>query len=1157
MTDSSPSPDNFQLPQDVETLSLLRDQLGDYLSTLERNTEAVNEWLAKNEEAILISHHALLRAIRRQDREAFDKAMEKAGADVTGFVLGLQDFKPLFEAAFGEKSFAALENKILSGVPQKILEELPEIKLPEPAEVSTAPAVELPPEPVAAPVPEEKKKGFWSKIFGGGDGDDDAQEEDPAIAQQRAEEEMKKRWRAMRAELISLQSDNHYYIDSFMKWVVNGIEPEKAGAHTPALMDEYQNPEYVIKCAQIDYDNALTTKTRNLKDKALAYSELAALLDEQNIPELIGFMPNIFKQEKTKKLLLQSFGVESFSELALNHYDHDREKQLNLLAEAIRLEGMPKFDGLSQEDVFELVLSKVLDKAPLSADAIPLLFKAKGSKLDPAITLSPSAGGSAFARIAERYKNDFPAMKNALGAVMSAVGGKISDVGNLVDFKNALAQKDAAAIGREINNIGGREGAVNFMALWALAAPGVSILESVYEAVDAKDLSSVIEKGLDAGIFDELKTHTNARNASPAAVSGMIENRILGNLDSFSIDTARKVIATAYANGGLNDLRACLEDSNGDLKGSSGLLRRIVTDKDITDSRKIEWIAAFLEPFASDIVKANILHAAAKKMDDTEARAFLNTVEENLIGKNIRIDEDLILTNPGNIANIWYYPETKSLKFTVEGGASHVLASDISQETASEIMSVIKRRGDFVSEYGGIFNPVNIDRIGTFNGTTTIAWAPYTSPGPLNVDADTAAKLHSREDYLHVTNGQGRIFSVNLNSVALLEKQSSGAYMMIDKYGEALLLDGEVSFKPGRDMIHTGHGSYFNPRNASMMFFQPEAQKMGFRIESKYFDTFLNGIDPQQSFYTIPMSAAAIRDALDNKISKDQNIATPEGAELENLYFNMPALGYVLYGHDKAQGDGLYCQRYSNVKKRGFISATPDLVKDIFNGLDDNPSIIRVGNLITHKDCIDDIYYDGEKETLLMLIRHELVPLPCDQGTAAKILNSLNDDSGKFVAVSADPVTGLPDAVNTRNATVYQYKNQQTFITGSKERFCALLGADNAHALFDAYEAEGLAEARAAARTMPAAMDLAKALASAKPLAVRIMPALTSLNEGQLLAQLTGSGQKEKTALPDAQKQFSIAARKISTGDILSYPAAQKRVLPGNTQYRRPGGLRP
>jgi hypothetical protein len=1149
MTDSSSSPENFKLPQDIETLSLLRDQLGDYLSTLERNTDAVNEWLAKNEDAILISHHALARAIRQKDQAAFDKAMKEAGDDVAGFILGFEGFKASFEKSFGKGAFDAFEKKAFSGVPKKLLEDLPEIKIPEPEEVVAAPAIELPPEPVAEPVVEEKKKGFWKKLFGGGDDAEEAEkEEDPAVVQQRAEEEMKKRWRAMRAELISLQSDNHYYIDSFMKWVVDGMEPETAGAHSPAMMDEYQNPDYVIKCAQVDYDNALITKTQNLQEKAIAYSGLAAILDEQDIPELIGFMPTIFKQEKTKQLLLKSFNVDSFAELALNHYDHDREKQLNLLSEAIRLEGMPKLNGLTQEGVFELVLSKTLDKTPLSADAIPLIFAAKGSKLGSSMALSPSSEGTAIKRIVDRYKNDFSSMEKVLGALMGPIGGDIDAVSNLVQFKKALSQKDAGAICYAINSIeeDARKtpsGAVNFMALWALSSPGVSILKSVCDATPAQDLSYAVEKGLNAGIFDELQLYTTAKNASAPAASDMIGNRILGNLDTFAVDTARKVIATVYANGGLDNLRDNLERDNGILQ--------LIAQSDIADSKKVEWIAAFLEPFPSEIVKANILHKAVEQIGNNAARGFLNTVEENLIGTNIRINDDLLLTNLGNIANVWYYPDTKSLKFTVSGGASHIMAADISQETADEIMSVIKRRGDFISEYGGIFNPKNIDRIGTAEGVTTMAWAPYASPGPLNVDDRTAMELHSREDYLHVSNGRGRIFSINIDSIVLLEKQRDGSYMMIDKYGEALSLDGEINFKPSKDMIETGNGSYFNPKNASMMFFQPEDKQMGFRIESKHFDTFLNGIDPQQSFYTIPMSAAAIKEALDKKISKDNNIATPEGAELENLYFNMPALGYILYGHDKAQGDGLYCQRHSNVKKRGFISATPELVRDIFNGMDDNPSIIRVGNLITHKDCIDDIYYDIEKRTLLMLIRHELVPAPCDPQTAARILDNLNVKGSGFAMLTSDTSGVLPDIVNVKNATVYQYKNNETFITGAKERFRVLLKKDAAHDLFDAYEAEGLKAARKASSATPAVQTLAETLAAARPLQILMTPSLTSLNEETLLSQVTGQAKKEKTAQPDVHAQFSIAARKINTGDILNYPVEQRRVA--QVRPRSPG----
>src|SRR5690606_34563792 len=151
------------------------------------------------------------------------------------------------------------------GFPAHILEELPEITMPEDsadvAPVAIVPVANAPAEP------EQPKKGFWSSVSGwfkGKDPEEEAREQEAAVRRQ---------WRNVRSELVSLQSDRHYYIDSFMDWVGENLEPENPG--TPpaaALMEQYQNPQYVIDLAQRDYAEVNEGKTRRLAEQSLNYS---------------------------------------------------------------------------------------------------------------------------------------------------------------------------------------------------------------------------------------------------------------------------------------------------------------------------------------------------------------------------------------------------------------------------------------------------------------------------------------------------------------------------------------------------------------------------------------------------------------------------------------------------------------------------------------------------------------------------------------------------------------------------------------------------------------------------------------------------------------------------------------------------------------------
>src|SRR5262245_25261275 len=62
--DATPgAPKKFDLPDDVETLARMRDQLEDYLAVLELNTETIGKWLTDEQDKIILANHRLYRAI--------------------------------------------------------------------------------------------------------------------------------------------------------------------------------------------------------------------------------------------------------------------------------------------------------------------------------------------------------------------------------------------------------------------------------------------------------------------------------------------------------------------------------------------------------------------------------------------------------------------------------------------------------------------------------------------------------------------------------------------------------------------------------------------------------------------------------------------------------------------------------------------------------------------------------------------------------------------------------------------------------------------------------------------------------------------------------------------------------------------------------------
>lgn len=1154
MADSLPSPTPFKLPEDVHLLARLRDQLDDYLSTLERNTDSINGWLSANQNEIIVRHHQLVRAITHDKNEAKAETALKNLGDMTGFVLNLQDFEKLAADQFGKDSqIVKAITTAPRGFPAKILEELPDITMPEAGE-DVAPVAIVP----VANVPDEQeqpKKGFWSSVGGWFKG------KDPEAEAREQEEAVRRHWRNVRSELVSLQSDRHYYIDSFMDWIGENLEPESPQAPSAPLMEQYQDPQYVINLAQRDYAEVNEGKTRRLAEQSLDYSRIARTLDEQRIGEFINLLPNLFPKTETpeskqlKTLLLTDYGVASFAELALTHVT-DRKDQLALLSAALTHETKFEIAGLkSGAQIFERVLGHVLDAKPLDSSALQLTIeKIKKHEKDPANLLDLSQiNKTVFKRIEKRFGTDYAAVAKASEHVFKGLTGRDSQIALVTGLAKASAEKDVKALAGTLGKVQARGGHA-FMGMWHLTYPEKSIVKTLADtAKDNKELSWVMENALKAGILDELKGAANAATGSTQNILGFIGQTVIPSLtteDSFSRDTARQLIAFGFANGGLDQMRSAMTQ-----KG--GWLETVVSSPALNTQEKLQWTAALLEPFASDVVKANILHDAASKAGDKTAAKALGDMEKTFTGQNIRLSDDKILTNLDRIANIWYNPEPQTLRFTVNG-TGHTLMEGISPKLAREALNLLQRKGTFESEYDGLFNAENIDRVVSSAQGPKIWWYRHTAD--LNVTEAQLGALHRRKDFLHEDDPKtGNTFSINQRSVTLLQPLEDGTHLLVDKYGSVLILDGKIRIEAQKPLLDLG-GVYFNPENASIVSLSADKNSIEFRNESKEFDDFLDKAAPGEYFYSVPLPSSEDVKTVKKALQAQAATQTP-GGTLDSLYFNLSALGFMMY--EDSGETGFHCHKYGPARKHGFINTEADLAKAVFEGLSKDDGLFSIQNIITHKSVIDDAYYNAEKELFYLVIGQDLLTVPCDENTAYDALKKLSREPG-FEVVGANyienpkkPGVGIvempADVVNLGRATLLAYNAAQkgTMVTADTDKFPISLDRTQAQALFDTLETDGLATAKQQTKANAWTHGLKDSFASLPRIGVKITPSITELSPAYLLKQAAGEA-AETRSMPKLDADFAIAATNLKTNDNLSYPVVRTHG-PVGAKRNRPG----
>jgi hypothetical protein len=749
-----------------------------------------------------------------------------------------------------------------------------------------------------------------------------------------------------------------------------------------------------------------------------------------------------------------------------------------------------------------------------------------------------------FEKLADRFDKTLPGFKKALGDLLKGLqDGAAPQSDTLTMFVDAVRRQDDANMQGLLRKLSGSTDSRSFRALWEMTYPGKSLVGEIKAtAKDTPTLAALMDGALSAGLLDELRVNAGATTEKTGGFRAFAEASVIPAQDAFPLNTARKLLAAAYANGGLDELRAALTQKDGWLEKTVG--------GDLPAAEKAKWVAALLEPFTSDIVKANILNEAAQNAAGPAAAKALAQLEENFSGPDVRLDDGKIMTNLDHIANIWYNAEAKVMHYTTNG-TGHIFMEDVSPVMAKETLTLLQRKGGFLGEYDGLFKPENIDRIASDEQGAKVTW--YRHSGNLNVTGPDLDALHGRKDFMHETY-KGRTQSINQKSIALLQPLEDGSWLLVDRYGAVEFLEGDVRLEAQSPLIDLG-GTYFNPENASIISLDADNNKLNFRLESRDFDDLLERAAPGEYFYGVELPDAETLKTVEKAVRKTDGLSAPDDAALGNMFFNLKKLGYMMFTDDRETG--FSCHKFGPAKKPGFIHTEDDMARSIFAGLAGRKDVITVASLMTHKDNIDDAYYNVDKGRFYMVVGSDLLQVDCDEKEAYDALKKLAKEDG-FTIVGANYVKNpngagtveLPaDIINLKNATLLFNAPAQdrTFVICDNEKFHISLDDKQSRELMDMVADKGLEKTRAATPKNAAwTQTLGSALTALPAVDVPVTPPLTDRSKKTLLDIALGTPYT-KAPLPKAQEDFSIAATapvKLEAGKTMTYPA-RKRRAPG------------
>lgn len=1013
-------------PRDVDKASLekLRDELNDYLSTLERNTATINTWLQGNKIDIILAHQKLSRAIGAGDAVLAENIIDGMG-EIGGFVLRIQDFEERARMAFGSdhpllRKIRAMPERF----PARLQEEAPTPDLQAlDLDITVNHEMRKPPTP----------EGFsLKKILN--------KEETRRAAELREE---LRRQEETKADILGLFDDRHYAIDSFMEWVGEELAADieqKDERPDPALAKQYRKPSYVLRTAEEDYIRAYQEGARDLNALAMTYASFADAVDRLDSAAVVKQMPLLYPMAKAtsdhfalQQALLADYKAASLTELIASH-PFTLSASLISLARTLDRKNFLSFTGVQDPvDVFVTAARFILAKEnPAPSLLLFLVLQELSSKKDlPDLRRLPCLDGKTiFGAIHERFLADPVAYKSAIAAILPNEEG----VHAYVDLAVAIETKDASLLTEALQKTRGQgDGLLTTLGLTFHGRNLFFALEGLTS--DPKTRLEILDLAHRAGLTPELRQPTQAVR--------ILSEHVLPYLSSVEPENLRGILSTLDH----RSMRQIYAES---------LVR--IADSGVPLEKKVSMISIFLEPFKTNVARANILAMAAAQAGD--GKDFLLEMEQVIAGKAFSLASGVALFRPDDMANLWYLPKTAggaaargSLYFVTgssraQGGKQRVLLEDLSHADAEEAVNLLARRSALVWESSGLFNLKKVDEmIFTARGVTA-RWGG--KEAGLILDETITREILSDSAFVHIYSAAiETTFSFHQNNICLLT-EIEGGVEIVDRLGKKRQYFGDVVFQPSDGFIKVGN-SYFNPRHAALVQLDETARCLRFRIESLFFEDALRAEKIKGFYLSVPASKKDMAE-VQNALQAKEDVVSAGLEDFPGLFLNLGAIGYLSFV-TKTGKHGFECAQVGTIAAPKFMDLGTKEESDSFYQtlLRKEPSLIALGHVLTVAGNIDNIEFDMTAGKAQAVIAGSVVHVEMNVEEMARAMEALART--RFFVNVRDKNEHKVDLVNLKTMICAHMdeSNRLSIVTESGHYFVSPKDRKEAAALFQSF----------------------------------------------------------------------------------------------------------
>lgn len=1046
-------PDALTAEQDLNWLLSMRDKLALYLSTLERNAENVTRWLAASRTDIIVSLHQWNRVLDGGDEKAALDLIKKTPAGVLSFLLDMRDADLRGKAAknFGANSALAVKLQAHpAGIPAEVIEPLPDLDSQDNTPVTPAPK--------QATQTAAKKTGVLSNWFKG-----KAEREAEEVA--RHYENMLDQWHTTRRDLVSLQSDRHYYVDSLMDWIGENLAPAQEQTNADALLRGFENPAYMIKLALDDYNHALLGKSTAIAEEAANYSLLAGLFDRQEIAKFINVFPVLFPTVDTpdsrdlRQMLLKDNGVTSFTELALTRVANPVD-QLALFKTA--LEHEKKFTLSAKKEPAER-LSFVLDciireHNPLSTEAFVLALRNEtGDSKEAAFDLVQQlevvrklyGRFSAFSSDATKLA---ASLKILFGSFNSPAADKNDAIDQLIRLQKTLAARDTKALLELIKDCKNNGCGNRLVSLCHEAGhqPTDGIF-SLLGDLPAQDMITGLIDAHHAGLLSNLRAGNDAKQIVDVLA---VLNTALSNSSAVSTCSIAEILHIAFD--GVKKEGAVMTQYITALSGKDGLIAGIYRSG--VDDAKAEMIGILLSPLRDDIARAALLEKTADETSGQTA-SDLRDLSKSFVGSFMEMPDGSLLCHTDRIANIWFAPDLdNSIHYTSDNGHSIQLAKGVSEEFADDLLSLIRARGEMLPETNGLFNTDYISRIEYKPDGVDVVWNAY--HGPLNIDAKMIKHVQSLDGFIHAKDtarADQTMNDVSVRAASVMAiipyatqkgSKAKNDWLVIDQQGATFICSDLKMPADMGGLIKFGE-AWINPARAGIIMLDETKKTAELCQQTRSFEDTLRSLTAIESmahnvsenfFLTLATKDAGEWAELKSALAQDGKIVTP-GSAFSHLYFNFEQL-VRLTPYEDDNDSGFYCSKRGREMNSGRIRLAAELRDDLIEAFSKaalGDKLLLTENHILLKEAVIDLFYTGSNSTLTLMAEHDVMDVKTSSREAMRIIDEF---AKKPAYMPVDAPSGLHDIIRFDRVTRLHHdsKEKASFATiGSRE---VLLGAD-------------------------------------------------------------------------------------------------------------------